>query len=59
MLRSVQKIIKSHNRGEECIIQKKLKGVKQSQFQAGAGKRYPMIFAETDVGLDPDELKVL
>ncbi|XP_021340034.1 uncharacterized protein LOC110441249 isoform X2 [Mizuhopecten yessoensis] len=55
--RCVERIIKSHNRGEECIIQKKLKGVKQTQFQEGAGKRYPMIYAEADVGFKDQELQ--
>ncbi|XP_062597185.1 TPR and ankyrin repeat-containing protein 1-like [Saccostrea cucullata] len=55
--RSVQRIIKSHSRGEECIIQKNLKGVKQAQFQAGVGKRFPMIFAESDVEMDKKALQ--
>ncbi|XP_060067394.1 TPR and ankyrin repeat-containing protein 1-like [Ylistrum balloti] len=55
--RCVERIIKSHNRGEECIIQKKLKGVKQTQFQERAGKRYPMIYAEADLGLKEHELQ--
>ncbi|XP_033726508.1 TPR and ankyrin repeat-containing protein 1-like [Pecten maximus] len=55
--RCVERIIKSHNRGEECIIQKKLKGVKQTQFQEEGGKRYPMIFAEADVGLKEQDLR--
>ncbi|XP_061181485.1 TPR and ankyrin repeat-containing protein 1-like [Saccostrea echinata] len=55
--RSVQRIIKSHSRGEECIIQKNLKGVKQTQFMAGAGKRFPMIFAESDVEMDKKALQ--
>ena len=57
IFKSVQRIIKSHCRGEECIIQKKLKGVKQSQFQAGIGKRFPMVFAESDVDFDAKSLQ--
>ncbi|KAK3101278.1 hypothetical protein FSP39_002361 [Pinctada imbricata] len=55
--RSVQRIIKSHHRGEECIIQKKLKGIKQEQFQGGVTRRIPMIFTETDAGLDQREVQ--
>uniref|UniRef100_K1PIT9 Lupus brain antigen 1-like protein n=1 Tax=Magallana gigas TaxID=29159 RepID=K1PIT9_MAGGI len=53
----VQRIIKSHSRGEECIIQKKLKGVKQDQFKAGNVKRFPMVFAESDFDVDVNALK--
>ncbi|XP_021354477.1 TPR and ankyrin repeat-containing protein 1-like [Mizuhopecten yessoensis] len=55
--RCVKSIIKSHNRGEECTIQKKLKGMKKTQFQEGAGRRYPIRYEEADVGLQDQELK--
>ena len=57
IFKSVQRIIKSHCRGEECIIQRKLKGVKQSQFQDSIGKRFPMAFAESDVDFDAKSLQ--
>ncbi|XP_045164107.2 TPR and ankyrin repeat-containing protein 1-like [Mercenaria mercenaria] len=52
--RSVQRIKKSHQRGETCIIQKKLRGMKgdNPQLAQGMGKRYPMLYAEEDI---PDE----
>ncbi|XP_078333030.1 TPR and ankyrin repeat-containing protein 1-like isoform X2 [Crassostrea virginica] len=57
IFKSVQRIIKSHCRGKECIIQRKLKGVKQSQFQDSIGKRFPMAFAESDVDFDAKSLQ--
>ncbi|CAG2215687.1 unnamed protein product [Mytilus edulis] len=45
---SVQRIVKSHTRGESCIIQKKLKGVKHEQY-SNKKKRVPRIYAETDL----------
>ena len=57
IFKSVQRIIKSHCRGMECIIQKKLEGLKQSQCQAGIGKRLPMAFAESDVHFDAKSLQ--
>ncbi|XP_052214395.1 TPR and ankyrin repeat-containing protein 1-like isoform X2 [Dreissena polymorpha] len=48
--RSVQRINKSHLRGEQCIIQKNLRGMRVDQTtQTGVGKRYPMLYAEDDV----------
>ena len=57
IFKSVQRIIKSHFRGEECIIQKKLKGVKQDQFKGVNVKRFPMVFAESDLNVDVNALK--
>ncbi|XP_071113489.1 TPR and ankyrin repeat-containing protein 1-like isoform X1 [Haliotis cracherodii] len=48
LYRSIQNVIKSHSRGETCILKKKLKGVKDAQFEGGITKRYPMLFAEQD-----------
>lgn len=47
-IRCVQKIKKSHQRGESCIIQKKLRGMRDDQSQ-GCGKRYPRLYAEDEV----------
>ena len=49
--RSVERIKKSHLRGEHCIIQKKLRGIKSDapQIPLGAAKRYPALYAECDV----------
>ena len=49
--RSVERIRKSHERGEDCIIQKKLRGIKADTLQVpvGVAKRYPMLYAECDV----------
>nr|KAG5695001.1 hypothetical protein BaRGS_024184 [Batillaria attramentaria] len=52
LLDSISRIIQSHSRGEHCLIQRQLKGVKSSQFQGGVTKRYPMLFSELDVGGD-------
>ncbi|KAL4228783.1 TPR and ankyrin repeat-containing protein 1 [Mactra antiquata] len=52
--RSVQRIKKSHQRGECCIIQKSLRGMKvdSDQLTTSKTKRYPMLFAEDDVSVD-------
>ncbi|XP_052783611.1 TPR and ankyrin repeat-containing protein 1-like [Mya arenaria] len=49
--RSVQRIKKSHQRGEDCIIQKNLRGMKTDAqtLPLGAGKRYPILYAEEEV----------
>nr|XP_034304939.1 uncharacterized protein LOC105330431 [Crassostrea gigas]XP_034304942.1 uncharacterized protein LOC105330431 [Crassostrea gigas]XP_034304948.1 uncharacterized protein LOC105330431 [Crassostrea gigas]XP_034304950.1 uncharacterized protein LOC105330431 [Crassostrea gigas] len=57
--KSVQRIIKSHSRGEKCIIQRKLKGVKQKQFKGGRSERIPMLFAESDLDADVNSLEFL
>ncbi|XP_041361942.1 TPR and ankyrin repeat-containing protein 1-like [Gigantopelta aegis] len=50
---AVQKIIKSHNRGENCILQRKLKGIKDKQFiGTEVQKRVPMLYAEEDDVVD-------
>jgi len=46
--RSVQRIKKSHQRGESCLKQEKLKGVKDEQV-VGVGIRYPRLYAEEEV----------
>lgn len=58
LYRSVQNIVKSHNRGETCIIQRKLKGIKQTQFDSGIKKRYPILFAETDIKATEEQLEL-
>ena len=47
----MDRIKKSHSRGEDCIIQKKLRGMKSdtTQIPLGAAKRYPLLYAECDV----------
>ncbi|CAC5365910.1 unnamed protein product [Mytilus coruscus] len=45
---SVQRIAKSHNRGESCIIQKKIKGIKHEKY-SNELKKVPRIYAETDI----------
>ena len=57
IFKSVQRIIKSHGKEEEYINHQKLKGVKQSQFQASMGKRFPMVFAESDADFDAESLQ--
>jgi hypothetical protein len=46
---SVQKIIKSHTRGESCIIQKKLKGIKHVKISDKIKRRFPRVYAEMDL----------
>ncbi|KAK3609567.1 hypothetical protein CHS0354_019580 [Potamilus streckersoni] len=54
--RSVQKsaesIIRSHNRGMFCIVQKKLRGFPLRQIQTNSEQRIPTLFAETEVDVD-------
>ncbi|XP_067665651.1 TPR and ankyrin repeat-containing protein 1-like [Haliotis asinina] len=57
LYRSIQNVIKSHSRGETCILKKKLKGVKDSQFEGGTTKRYPMLFAEQDDDLSLEAVR--
>ncbi|VDI71816.1 Hypothetical predicted protein, partial [Mytilus galloprovincialis] len=45
---SVQRIVKSHERGEDCIIQKKIKGIKHEK-SGNELKKVPRIYAETDI----------
>ncbi|WAR27589.1 TRNK1-like protein, partial [Mya arenaria] len=49
--RSVQRIKKSHQRGEDCLIQKNLRGMKSNTptLSLGAEKRIPMLYAEKEV----------
>ncbi|XP_041360663.1 TPR and ankyrin repeat-containing protein 1-like [Gigantopelta aegis] len=53
LCRAVEKIIKSHERGEGCILQRKLKGIKDEQFRGTTvKKRVPMLYAEEDDDVD-------
>ncbi|WAR27587.1 TRNK1-like protein, partial [Mya arenaria] len=49
--RSVKRNKKSHQRGEDCVIQKNLRGMKfkSPALALGVGKRYPMLYAEKGV----------
>ncbi|XP_070564881.1 TPR and ankyrin repeat-containing protein 1-like isoform X1 [Ptychodera flava] len=46
--RSIDNIVKSHQRGQECIIRKNLKGINRKEFSKGrtAMERVPMFFRE-------------
>ncbi len=44
----VQNIVRSHNRGKQCIIQKKLKGMKSKTFSQYTKRRSPMLYSEVD-----------
>ncbi|KAK3609568.1 hypothetical protein CHS0354_019581 [Potamilus streckersoni] len=54
--RSAERIIKSHNRGESCIIQKKLRGIPVFQTPTNTERRIPMLFAEAEVEVDFNNL---
>ncbi|XP_041361943.1 TPR and ankyrin repeat-containing protein 1-like [Gigantopelta aegis] len=50
---AVTKIIKSHNRGQNCILHRNLKGIKDKQFSGTeVQKRVPMLFAEENDDVD-------
>jgi hypothetical protein len=52
--RSVQNVVKSHSKGEECLLQKKLEGIKgNDDCYRCDGKRIPRTFSEVDGGLEP------
>ncbi|KAL3888661.1 hypothetical protein ACJMK2_001026 [Sinanodonta woodiana] len=57
--KSAERIIKSHHRGESCIIQKKLRGIPSFQTQNNTERRIPMLFAEAEVEVDFDNLSDL
>lgn len=44
----IQNIIRSHSRGEQCIIQKKLKGLERKQFSKYIKRRVPVLYSEIE-----------
>ena len=55
--KTIEKITKSHSRGETCILQKKLKGIKDAQFEGSSEKRLPIYFAEIDQDIDLEAIQ--
>ena len=51
LLRTIDRIVRSHNRGSGCILQKNLKGIVRQKFHTGSGvlhQRVPILYVEID-----------
>ena len=51
LLRAIGRIIRSHNRGSECILQKQLRGIIRQKFHSSSAvvhQRVPILYVEID-----------
>ena len=47
----IDRVVRSHNRGSDCILQKRLKGIVRQKFHTGSGvvnQRVPILYVEID-----------
>ena len=47
----IDRVVRSHNRGSDCILQKRLRGIVRQKFHTGSGvvnQRVPILYVEID-----------